>query len=65
MPVKDGHEAFSEMKMINKDLKVILSSGYSSDKQIHQTINSGAYGLISKPFNFAELATTISECLKS
>ena len=61
MPVKDGYELFSELKKLNPELPIIVSSGYG-DAEVSARIGSdNIAGLISKPYNSSQLR----EVLKS
>ena len=64
MPVLSGGETFSQMRQINPNVKVILSSGYSIDGQAHEILNEGALSFIQKPFKLDELSRKVAEGLK-
>ena len=61
MPLKSGKETFFELKKINPFVKVIISSGYSSDGEAQTILNNGARGFIQKPFILTELIETIDK----
>ncbi|MCX7965770.1 MAG: response regulator, partial [Syntrophorhabdaceae bacterium] len=63
MPVKDGEETFEELKKINKNVKVLLASGYSVDKATERIMEKGCSGFLQKPFNLNELSVKIKEIL--
>ncbi|MGV8059745.1 MAG: PAS domain S-box protein [Smithellaceae bacterium] len=56
MPEMNGGEIFDELKRINPDVKVLLSSGYSINGQASKIIRRGCVGFIQKPFTMRELA---------
>jgi len=60
----DGPQTFIELKKINPDVKVILTSGFSYEKGIGELIESGAKGFIQKPFRSADLSKIVYEALK-
>ncbi len=60
MPGKNGKDAFFEMRRINKDVKALIISGYSVDKEVLNLLDHGLQGFIQKPFEIAELAKKIS-----
>jgi CheY-like chemotaxis protein len=63
MPTMGGGEAYDSMKEINKDVKVLLASGYSIDGEAGEILERGCNGFIQKPFNFEELSAKIREIL--
>jgi two-component system cell cycle sensor histidine kinase/response regulator CckA len=65
MPRLGGEETFHELKKINPDVKVILSSGYSTSAVTNRLITAGAVGLLSKPFQIATLANQLAHHLAS
>ena len=56
MPGINGREVFYKLKEIDKDCKVVLSSGFTRHKDVHDLKNDGLSGFISKPFITAELS---------
>jgi len=63
MPGMGGQETFNELKKINPDAKIIISSGYSRDSQEEGILDVGEAGFIQKPYNLNELAEIIKEVL--
>ncbi len=63
MPEMNGREAFLKMKEIDKDCKVILSSGFTKNEKISSLINDGLAGFINKPYKDYELSQLISKIL--
>lgn len=55
MPHLDGAEAFSELRMINPDVKVILASGYSKEDIGARFAGKGLVGVLQKPFTVGVL----------
>jgi PAS domain S-box-containing protein len=60
MPEMAGGETFLEMKKINPDVKVVLSSGYSQDGKATEILNDGVKTFIQKPYTMANLSQCIS-----
>lgn len=56
MPDMGGEETFEQLKQLNPDVKVLLSSGYSMDDQASALLNHGCQGFIQKPFNLDQLS---------
>jgi CheY-like chemotaxis protein len=63
MPGMDGVETFTELKKISKDLKVIISSGFSAKDQMAEILVKGCNGFLAKPFNLVELSTKVRQVL--
>jgi len=61
MPHKDGAEVFREIRKLNPDVKVILSSGYNEQDATQQFIGKGLAGFIQKPYVSADLIQKIKE----
>jgi two-component system cell cycle sensor histidine kinase/response regulator CckA len=64
MPDISGRQAYEEMKRIHPRVKVLLSSGYSLDRQAKQIMDKGCNGFIQKPFNMSQLTGIVEEILK-
>lgn len=61
MPGMSGGETYDALKKINKAVKVILSSGYSIDKEAKDIIKRGGNAFIQKPFNLEALSKKVRE----
>ena len=61
MPEKSGRATFEELKKINPDVKVLLVSGYSLNKQVEELMAGGCNGFIQKPFDILELSQKLRE----
>ena len=59
MPGTSGLEACRQLQEINPNVKVILSSGYSSAEVVREARSAGALGFIGKPYSLEELSTTL------
>jgi PAS domain S-box-containing protein len=64
MPDLTGEETFTELKKINPDVKVLISSGYSKTVTINNLIKQGAVGSIPKPYEIQPFSQAIKEALK-
>ncbi len=66
MPKMDGKEAFSLIKEINSEAKIILSSGLSADSEIEMILSSFPdTSFIQKPYRKAQLSEMIQSILGS
>ena len=63
MPDMGGGEAYDQLKKINGDIKVLLSSGYSIEGQATDILKRGCDGFIQKPFNMQQLSQSIRKIL--
>ncbi len=66
MPKMSGTEVFQRLKNIDKNVKIIIASGYSNDgiSGIRELLESGAEGFVQKPFTRTSLAKAIKDALK-
>jgi two-component system cell cycle sensor histidine kinase/response regulator CckA len=63
MPDLGGGTTFDRLKEINKDVKVLLSSGYSLNGQATEIMNKGCAGFIQKPFDLKKLSQKVKEII--
>ncbi len=59
MPGMGGHKCLRELLSIDPELKVIVSTGYSRDDDLNETLSSKAAALLSKPFSKNEMLKTV------
>jgi CheY-like chemotaxis protein len=55
MPGMDGLQAVRELLSLDKNARVIISSGYSMNSRIEEALSLGAKGFLAKPYNNREL----------
>ena len=63
MPVKNGREAYEEIKKLDPDIKAIFMSGYTDDIISKKGILEEGFEFISKPINPDTLMRKIREVL--
>ena len=63
MPGMPGGRVFDQLKILNPDVKVILSSGYSLDGEASEIMARGCSAFIQKPFGILDLSRKIREVL--
>ncbi len=63
IPEMGGGEIFDALKLINPDVNVILSSGYSMNGQASKIMEKGCRAFIQKPFSMGELSQKVREVL--
>jgi CheY-like chemotaxis protein len=61
MPGMDGREVFRRLRAINPQGKIIISSGFSHDRDADDLLELGAAGFVQKPYRLAELVKTVGE----
>jgi PAS domain S-box-containing protein len=64
MPDLKGSQTFDQLKEIDSQVKVLLSSGYSIDGQAAQLIEKGCKAFIQKPYTVSELSNKVREVLE-
>ncbi len=65
MPGMNGFEFLSEVRAIDKDVPVLVMTGYSSVENAVEAMKRGASDFIKKPFDFTELRLLIERTLKN
>jgi PAS domain S-box-containing protein len=63
MPNMRGGETFKRLKAINPTVKVILSSGYSMNREAEEIMSCGCIGFLQKPFGRNELTAIVKETI--
>ncbi|MBN1863911.1 MAG: response regulator [Victivallales bacterium] len=63
MPKMGGHSTFFQIKAFDADAKVLLISGYVSEKEVKDLLDAGANGFLSKPCRINVLAREIRRIL--
>ena len=63
MPRLSGAEALTELRKINPAVRVLISSGYSSDDDLRTVERAGVLGFVAKPYRPADLARRVRAAL--
>ena len=63
MPHMDGVEAYRKLRQLDKDIKVIVASGYSESDISERFSGKGLVGVIQKPFQLFELREKLKKAL--
>jgi DNA-binding response OmpR family regulator len=64
MPTMEGKEVFRRLQEIKPGVKVIVSSGYSHDRDADGLLEQGARSFVQKPFRIAELVKVVGEVIE-
>jgi len=65
MPVKGGRETFEDIRRIDKDIPVVISSGFTRENDMPVLNEHGISGFLNKPFRKSELAEMIAGVLRT
>lgn len=63
MPKLGGHGAFYQIKAIDPNIKVLLSSGFVDAASVEDLLRNGACGFLAKPHRIKTLALKLREIL--
>ncbi|OFW61543.1 MAG: hypothetical protein A2133_12805 [Actinobacteria bacterium RBG_16_64_13] len=55
MPRMDGEETFRELRLLDPEVRVIISSGYAKSDIATRFAGQGSVGFVNKPYSLAEL----------
>jgi len=65
MPNMGGEETFRELRKLDPNLRIILSSGYGEKEITNRFVGKGLAGFIQKPYLAAKLVTKVRDVLSS
>lgn len=63
MPNLSGEEAFHELRKMDGEVQVILSSGFSEQEVTRKFLGKGLKGFVQKPYSLAALRSVLSQSL--
>ncbi len=63
MPKLGGHQAFYQLRAIDPDVKVLLSSGFVSEEEVNDLLQQGVCGFLPKPHRLPQVAKAIRNAL--
>jgi CheY-like chemotaxis protein len=63
MPEMGGKECLHELLKINRQLKVLIASGYAAEDVTNEYADLGAKGFVAKPFRVKELLRDVRKVL--
>jgi two-component system cell cycle sensor histidine kinase/response regulator CckA len=64
MPHMDGEEAFRELRLIDPEVRVIISSGYTEKDVTSRFAGQAPVGFLQKPYSMAELTERLRAALE-
>jgi CheY-like chemotaxis protein len=65
LPVMDGDAVFDELKAINPNVRVVLSSGFGEQARVGSMLARGLCGFIPKPYTHEKLVEQIHSILEA
>lgn len=65
MPLMSGKDTFFELLKINEKCKVVVSSGFTSDKDVEELLEAGALQFIQKPYSITKISSTIFDIINA
>ncbi len=63
MPHMDGVQAFRELRRLDREVRVVMSSGYNEQEVTRQVVGKGLAGFIQKPYQIDTLRDVLAEVL--
>ncbi len=63
MPIMDGYELIRELKKLNPELPIIISSGFGDIDISSKISRKDVAGLISKPYNFNQMREVVNSVI--
>jgi len=64
MPGMDGREVFRQLRSVNPHVTVIISSGYSHDRDADDLLMQGAAGFVQKPYRIADFLHVVNDAVE-
>ena len=65
MPQMDGRTCFLEMKKLNPEVKVLLTTGYGNNEEAQKLLDFGVKDLLIKPYKVDSLASKLKKIIHS
>jgi CheY-like chemotaxis protein len=63
LPVMDGDAVFDELRTLNPDVNVVLSSGFAEQQKVSAMLGQGLRGFIPKPYTREKLLSQVRSAL--
>lgn len=60
----DGHETFHELRRLDPEIRVVLSSGYAVSELEARFAGEGLAGFVQKPYSYGELEARVRAALR-
>jgi len=63
MPKSGGHQTFYQLRELDPEANILLSSGFVSEEEVNDLLKQGARGFLPKPHRLSEVAAAIRRVL--
>jgi DNA-binding NarL/FixJ family response regulator len=63
MPGMDGVATYQALRILDPEVRVVLTSGYNEQEAINRFVQGDLAGFIQKPFSAGDLARMVREAL--
>lgn len=63
MPIMDGSEVFDELKKIDRNASIMLSSGFAEQESVRSMLTRGLRGFLPKPYTREKLLSQVRSTL--
>jgi two-component system cell cycle sensor histidine kinase/response regulator CckA len=63
MPTMGGYECLKRLLQLDPHMRVLVTSGYSADSSVRESLRMGARGFVGKPFRMNRLLQKVRETL--
>jgi PAS domain S-box-containing protein len=64
MPHLDGEACFRELRRVDPNVKVVMTSGYNEQDVINRFVGKGLAGFVQKPYSASDLLSKVEEVLR-
>ncbi|HTG45863.1 MAG TPA: response regulator, partial [Verrucomicrobiae bacterium] len=65
LPVMDGDAVFDELRLLNPDVVVVLSSGFAEQSKLGNMLAQGLKGFIPKPYTREKLLEQVRSTIEA
>ncbi|MFQ3599323.1 MAG: PAS domain S-box protein [Chloroherpetonaceae bacterium] len=65
MPKMGGAKAFAEIRSLFPSMPILIATGFAQDEVVQKLLESGANGMLTKPYNVEELFKKLQEMLNA
>lgn len=64
MPVMNGEETFHQLRQIDPEVRIIVSSGYNETDTMQHFVGSGLVSFLQKPYDLDQLIATVERVIE-
>ncbi len=63
MPELGGYDCFKQLREIDPNVRVVVSSGYAMDEEAQRILDEGARSFVHKPFDVKSLSAALNKAV--